>query len=366
MSRLFENYIEAALLKNEDLYKQARQSHNVYGQQATVVGRALLQNVHARMLILDVDRSVMELVYEKMQAGKESGEQLPPQALYPVPPPQPLLIDFLAARVVRRDWGLHPIAGMAVECPSDPNVAREAKSLLPAKYHDILDGKRNEATERWAKIPRVKLTPITFTYQPWLLHCLDEWGEEVLTYPYVYSDGEWDWQFDMRHPCPYGQCHYTPIGTLDEPCMDCQRDQGVMTLYLGLILLFDSGYYQQIVVREEEEARTYPINLDGRTQAESETTRPVRIRRLRKNVLVQELVVRKPVMNPRGSWLARHSPEEIVVKKKVRRPYKTRTRSGKVIDVVPKKERRIPLLKINADAHTEVELYAEPARREDG
>lgn len=158
--------------------------------------------------------------------------------------------------------------------------------------------------------------------QPWLLHCLDEWGEEVLTYLYTDIDGEWDWQFDGRHPCPYGHCRYTPIGTLQEPCMNCQRDQRLMTLYLGLILLYDSGYYQEIVVREEEEPRTYPINLDGRTPAESERTRPVR-------------------------------------------PYKTRTRSGKVIDVVPMIERKIPMLQINAGANTEVGLYAEPAREED-
>lgn len=359
MSRLFESYIEARLLQNEELYKQARQRRDTYAQQATVVGRVLLEIVHARMLILDVDRSVMDLVFEKIQAGKQDGDLLPQQALHPVPPPQPLLIDFLAARVARRDWGLPPIAGMALVCTSDPDVVRAAKALLPVKYHDILEGKRNAATEKWAKIPGVKLQPITYTLQPWQLRCLDEWGEEILTYQYMYYDGEWDWQFDGRHPCPYGKCHYTPIGTLEKPCTNCWRDLNVMALYVGFILLYDSGYYQEVIVREEAETRTYSINLDGGTPKESETTRPVKIRRLRKNVLVKELVERKPVENPRGSWMAKHAPDEIVVLEKVRRRYHTRTRSGKVIEVVPTQPRKTPMLKINVLANTEVELYAQ-------
>jgi hypothetical protein len=249
---------------------------------------------------------------------------------------------------------------MALVCTSDPGIVREAKALLPVKYHDILEGKRNEATEKWARIPGVKLQPITYTFQPWQLHCLDEWGEEILTYQYMYYDNEWDWQFDGRHPCPYGQCHYTPIGTLEKPCTNCRRDLNVMTLYVGFMLLYDSGYYQEVIVREESQTRTYTINLDGRTPKESEKTRPVKIRRLRKNVLVKELVEHKPVENPRGSWMAKHAPGEIVVLEKIRRSYHTRTRSGKVIEVVPTKPKKIPMLRINVPANTEVELYARP------
>jgi hypothetical protein len=83
MSHLFENYIEATLLHNEELHDQARREHNMYGQPATVVGRAMSQIIHGRMLILDVDRSVMDLVTEKIIARTQGG-RLPRIMLYAV------------------------------------------------------------------------------------------------------------------------------------------------------------------------------------------------------------------------------------------------------------------------------------------
>ncbi|GHO60575.1 hypothetical protein KSB_90500 [Ktedonobacter robiniae] len=86
-------------------------------------------------------------------------------------------------------------------------------------------------------------------------------------------------------------------------------------------------------------------------------------------MLFKEVPATKPVVNPRGSWLAKHDPEEIVVLKKKRGPFNMHTRSGDVIRVIPTKEKRIPMLRKNVPEQTIIELYAEarvPAERDSG
>src|SRR5260370_20407233 len=51
------------------------------------------------------------------------------------------------------------------------------------------------------------------------------------------------------------------------------------------------------------------VNPAGKVLREQEVTRPVRVRRIRKNVLVKELPARQPVLHPRGSWLEKRSEE---------------------------------------------------------
>jgi hypothetical protein len=135
-----------------------------------------------------------------------------------------------------------------------------------------------------------------------------------------------------------------------------------MTLQVGLILLYDAGYFQEVVVVEEVEPRSHTVNPAGKVLREQEVTRPVRVRRIRKNVLVKELPARQPVLHPRGSWLEKHAPDEVDTTWKKREPFETRTRSGKVITATPTQAKRIRRLKKNVPERTVTELYAQPGQ----
>lgn len=156
------------------------------------------------------------------------------------------------------------------------------------------------------------------------------------------------------------------MGTLERPCDRCEEIKILMTMQLGLILLYDAGYFQEVVVGEEVETRSYTVNPAGQSLSEREVTRPVRVRRIRKNVLVKELPARQPVLHPRGSWLEKHAPGEVVTTWKKREPFEMRTRSGKIITVTPTQAKRIRRLKKNVPERTVTELYAQQRERDTG
>jgi len=346
MNHLLENSIEVLLLKNQELHEQAHRARDEPRVYSTTVARVMRQIIHERLVELEIDVSVMDLVNEKLSQSMEEIAQLPRQVICPALPASPLLLNFGQAYILIKEVQaeIPSFAGMLFQCPGDREVMQEARRRLPAKYH--------------AAIEQV----VGFKQPTWTLSCLDELGEEIVVYHYrPESVGVWRWSMYPGHQCPFGACRYSAAGLLTWSCDRCESVKALMTMTLGLILLYDSGYYQEVVdVSEEQAPRTYAINLEGKTTRESEVTRPVTTRRLRKNVLVKELTGQHPVVQPRGSWLAKYHPDEIVETRKVRRPYKTKTRSGTIIDVVPTKEKKIPRLRKNLPAHTVVELFAEP------
>lgn len=241
-----------------------------------------------------------------------------------------------------------PIAGMAFLCPGDRAIMRQAQARLPAKYH-----------------PSIQQV-IGFDQTTWTLSCLDELGEEIAVYHYRQEAGSWSWQMYAGHLCPFKGCRYSRLGTLTRSCDRCEEIRTLMTLQVGLILLYDAGYFQEVVVVEEAEPRSYTVNPAGKVLREQEVTRPVRVRRIRKNVLVKELPARQPVLHPRGSWLEKHAPDEVDTTWKKREPFETRTRSGKVITVTPTQAKRIRRLKKNVPERTVTELYAQQPDRDAG
>ncbi len=202
---------------------------------------------------------------------------------------------------------------------------------------------------------------IGFDQTTWTLSCLDELGEEQVIYHYRKDGHDWSWQMYRGHQCPFGTCTYAQGRFLEASCDRCESIKALMSMSLGLILLYDAGFFQEVVITEECEPRTYTLNPSGRTVAESEITRLVTIRRIKKNVLVKELSARPPVINARGSWKARHDPSEIEEKLLLRAPFKMRTRSGKIITVTPTQKKRVPIMIKNKQRreHTVVELYAQ-------
>jgi len=344
---LFENYVEAVMLKNQELHERARREHNQARILSTVVARTMHQLQHEKMAIMKVDLSVMDLVNDKL-SSTEQIVQLPPQTLHPALPPQPVLIDLGQARVIIKEVQskFPPIAGMAFLCPGDRAIMREAQARLPAKYH-----------------PSIQQV-IGFDQTTWTLSCLDAMGEEITVYHYRQEAGSWNWQMYAGHRCPFKGCRYSLLGPLERACDRCEEIRTLMTLQVGLILLYDTGYFQEVVVVEEVEPRSYTVNPAGKVLSEQEVTRPVRVRYIRKNVLVKELPARHPVVHPRGSWLEKHAPDEVDTTWTKRAPFEMRTRSGKLITVTPKEAKRIRRLKKNAPERTITQLYAKPPDRD--
>jgi len=348
MSRLFENYVEGILLKNQELHDLARRNHDEYHQRSTVVTRVMREILHEQVVWMEPDRAVMALVYEHLSKSMEEIAQLPGQVICPVLPNTPLLIDFgeTVTGFEEVQNVLPPIAGMMFQCPGDRAIMRDAQSRLPSKYHALIQEVVGHAQTTWT------------------LSCLDELGEEVLVYLYSneYSkdaSSSWTWLMSPSHRCPVQKCRYRS-GLLAHSCDLCESIKAMLTMQLGLLLLYDSGYFQEIVVQEEREQRTYTVNPTGKTLHESETTREVRVRRIRKDVLRKELGVSKPVANTRGSWLEKHTSDEIETTWKKREPFDRSTPSGKVIKVTPTEAKRIRKLKRNAPERIVIELVASP------
>jgi hypothetical protein len=80
MSQLFENYVEAVMLKNQELHEQARRHRDEARILSTVVVRTMRQLLHARMAIMEVDLSVMDMVNEHL-SSTEHILKLPPHIL---------------------------------------------------------------------------------------------------------------------------------------------------------------------------------------------------------------------------------------------------------------------------------------------
>jgi hypothetical protein len=340
---LLEQYIEATMIENQDRYDQARRTRDEVARLAAAEARAVREIIYRHLVILDVDHSVMDLILDKLAENREVAE-LPHQVLYPALPDTPLLIDFGKDRLSFPDTpSLPEIAGFTFFSFVDPALLREAKRHLSSRNQVFLQ-------------PQIDLD-----LQMWSLAGLNAWGDEVFDYCYQRDvQGLWAWTFQNTQLCSTGRCRYASDGQKTRPCEVCTTVSHRLAAFLGLILLYNAGYFQTVVVTEAREPRSYLVNPAGRTTPEQEVTREVTIRRIRKNVLVKELIQHVSVVNPRGSWLAKHRPEEIEVKKQVRRPYKTRTRSGKIIDVTPAQPKRIPMLKKNVAARTVITLYAEP------
>ena len=70
------------------------------------------------------------------------------------------------------------------------------------------------------------------------------------------------------------------------------------------------------------------------------------------------------VVNPRGSWLAKHNEDEVATLWKKRKEFDMRTKKG-TVHVVPKKKKRIRVLKKKLPEQTIIELYAEQTLRND-
>lgn len=342
MSRLFENYVEGILLKNQELHDLARRNHDEYHQRSTVVTRVMREILHEQVVWMEPDRAVMDLVYEHLSKSMEEIAQLPGQVINPALPDTPLLIDFGDAVLGFEEVQavLPPIAGMLFLCPGDQVIMHEAQRRLPSKYH--------------ARIQEIAAQMQT----TWTLSCLSTQGEELLVYLYRNdAPGSWSWHMIAAHQCPVQKCRYRS-GLLVQSCNLCESIKAMLTMHLGLLLLYDSGYFQEIVVQEQAEQHTYTVNLTGKTLHESETTREVKIRRIRKDVLSKEVGVSKQVINPHGSWLEKHDPDEIETTWKKREPYDWRARNGKVIKVTPTKPKRIRKLKANDPERIVIELVA--------
>ena len=128
---LFENYVEAVMLRNQELHEQARRERNEARILSTVVARTMRQLQHEKMAIMQVDLSVMDLVNDKLSTAEQIVE-LPPQTLHPALPSQPVLIDFGEARVIIQEAQdkFPALAGMAFLCPGDRSIMREAQARL--------------------------------------------------------------------------------------------------------------------------------------------------------------------------------------------------------------------------------------------
>ena len=347
--RLLENYIEAMLLKNTEMRALAR-TNDTRAHHATVVARVMREIIHERMVVLDIDVSVQALVNEHLSGTIEHIAQLPPQILTPSLPPDPLLLDFGEGQIVIQEVSTTyaPVAGMVFQCPGDRNVMREARSRLSTKYHDAIDEVIKQAQTTWT------------------LSALDVLGNEILTYQYrPDSIGHWSWFAYPGHQCPFNDCRYSQQGILRQTCDRCEAVKALVTMMLGLFLLYDAGFFQHIQVIEEKKPRTDPVNLREGIGNACEGTRPITIRHISKNVLVKEMHVPRTVVNPRGSWLARHQPEEIETDERVRQPFDRRTRNGAIVHVTPTNKKRMPRLKRNSLARTVVELYADAQEKND-
>lgn len=343
MSRLFENYVECMLLKNQELHDLARRNRDDYHVKSTVITRVMREILHEQVVFLEPDRDVMDLVYEHLSQSMEEMATLPVQVSTPALPNTPLFLDFGDARLVIQEvqQQIPPIAGMMFQCPGDRAIMREARNRLPQKYHSVIE----EVVARDQTI--------------WTLSCLDEWGEEVLVYLFQ-EDGETRiWRMTAGHQCPFGACRYQGQRGLIHTCVKCESIRAMCIWQLGLLLLYDSGYFQEVTVREEPEQHTYAVNPAGKTHAEYETTREVVVRRIRKDVLHKEVGVQKPVVQPRGSWLERHSSDEVETILKKRAPFPRRTPSGNVIQVTPTEAKRIRRLKRDSPERTIIELVAD-------
>lgn len=357
MSRLFENYVEGMLLKNQELHDLARRNRDEYHRKSTVITRVMREILHEQVVFLEPDRDVMDMVYEHLSQSMEEIGKLPVQVICPPLPDTPLLLDFGNTRTIipAVQEQIPPLAGMMFQCPGDRSVMRQARNRLDAKYHAVIQ----------EVVARDQTT--------WTLSCLDEWGNEALVYLFQ-QDGEARiWRMTAGHQCPFGTCRYRGQGGLIQSCVKCESIKALCTLQLGLVLLYDSGYFQEVSVREEPEQRTYSVNSSGKTLSESETTREVRVRRIRKDVLYKELGAQKGVVHPRGSWLEMHTAEEVETVWKKREPFPRSTPSGKVIQVTPTEAKRIRRLKRDRPERTVVELVAnqrheqrDEMQREDG
>ena len=341
MSRLFENYVEGMLLKNQELHDLARRNHDEYHQRSTVVTRVMREILHEQVVWMEPDRSVMDLIYDQLSKSMEEMAQLPSQVIRPMLPSTPLLIDFgeTVTGFEEVQGVLPPIVGMMFQCPGDRAIMREAQSRLPAKYHTVIQEVVGHAQTTWT------------------LSCLDELGEEVLVYLYRNdTPSSWTWLMSPRHQCPVKKCLYR-AGLLVHSCDLCESIKAMLTMQFGLLLLYDAGYFQEVVIQEEHEQHTYTINPSGKTVDESETTRRVKVRKIRKNVLRKELKAPTSAVHPRGSWLEKHHPDEVDTTWVKRKEFDMRTRAG-IVHVVPKEKKRVQRLKRNVPERTVIELYA--------
>ncbi len=121
---LLEQYIEATMIEKQDRYDEARQHRDEGRLLAAIQARAVREILHERLVILDDDHSVMDLVLDAIAAGGQGDGVLPSLALHPTLPDTPLRIDFGKDRLSFPDIpSLPPLAAKegkmrAAACPS--------------------------------------------------------------------------------------------------------------------------------------------------------------------------------------------------------------------------------------------------------
>jgi len=115
MSRLFEKYVEGILLKNHALFEQARRNHDEYHQKSTTVTRVMREIIHERVIEMEPDREVMDLVNEHLSKSIKEIAQLPVQVVCPALPETPLLIDFGEGSIVIEEASIAPSGDHATE-----------------------------------------------------------------------------------------------------------------------------------------------------------------------------------------------------------------------------------------------------------
>lgn len=91
---LLEQYIEATMIEKQDRYDEALQHRDEGRLLAAIQARAVREILHERLVILDDDHSVMDLVLDAIAAGGQGDGVLPSLALHPTLPDTPLRIDF--------------------------------------------------------------------------------------------------------------------------------------------------------------------------------------------------------------------------------------------------------------------------------
>jgi len=178
--------------------------------------------------------------------------------------------------------------------------------------------------------------------QRWLLDLISPEQERIVSLAFDRESLAWD--VSPIHLCPFALCTGS---SAREVCPLCAHWRRFWSLRFPLMLMVKDQLFAQSRVVTETALRRVPRERSGkkRTIAVPSSYRVIDA----STKTVREV---RQALFPRGSWLARHEPDEIEYVEKLVRPFKRTYRSeryknvrGQTVQFTPRQSRHIPTLK---------------------
>jgi len=251
-------------------------------------------------------------------------------ASYPLPttplwlePAHPLVLVFDKYT----DYPQPPVKGIFWFPFFDPALASDAARLASAASVSVVTERAKALAEEEHR---------------WILDLISPEQERIVSLAFDRESLAWD--VSPIHLCPFALCTGS---SAREVCPLCAHWRRFWSLRFPLMLMVKDQLFAQSRVVTETALRRVPRERSGkkRTIAVPSSYRVIDA----STKTVREV---RQALFPRGSWLARHEPDEIEYVEKLVRPFKRTYRSeryknvrGQTVQITPRQSRHIPTLK---------------------